>query len=164
MTMNTFRTLLAATVLGAIVALPAVAPAQRYRPNEWRRQGWRRDYSRDRFTIRQRIDRTERESNAFRQAYETGFSRRDLDRFERENRLKTKIQAMDMGFERLRREANDRDRSLGRPTMENILRNARDVDRIIRDRREVGAPLRSRWVALRNEIDGLAYWFGLRPV
>ena len=161
--------LLAATALGAFMAAPQAAQAQ------WRRDRdtlgrFGREYGAQ---ARKIVERLERDSNAFRDAFEHhGWDDRRSrdDRRYRDDRsrgwdrnedLRSNVQRFDEGTERLRRDFGRSDYYLDtRAQISDVLRMARPIDRAMDDRR-FSSMVVDRWHRVAADLDALATIFGL---
>lgn len=139
---------LLATVAGGTL-LPADAQAQ------YGRRPGRSVRSAD-WIVRPLVNRTERESNAFRAWFERSGSRRD-------GGLKRNVQRLDEALERLRDRASDGRPGVGRPELERALVAARAVDgQIFRGRQ--GRVTVREWNDLQRTLNDLARLYRIRGV
>lgn len=148
---------LAAAFVGVGILTPADAAAQRrYRPSYDRpvRADWK---------VRPLVDRSERESNAFRKYFESHNAKGRLGRYHDNRYLKDQIQGMDEAFERLRSRADDRRPGVGKEQLVDALNHARQIDREIYDARDTKRTIRE-WNDLRITLNRLADLYDVRGV
>ncbi|AIE84152.1 hypothetical protein [Fimbriimonas ginsengisoli] len=156
--MKNFRTALAVVVVAGAVAAPISANAQF-------RGGWWNEHRRVvAWHVRDLVDRTERESNSLRATFERDFDRYDLDRYNRADRAKDRIQRLDESLERLRRIADDRTPRAGREEMREVLSRARVVDEIFERNHGIHRLVRGQWARLRRDLNELARLYDLGSV
>lgn len=158
--MKNARILLAAFVVVGALAAPVSANAQ------WRNGRGNRQWDRPArvSNVRFLVDRAERESNSFRSDFERTYDRRDLDRYDRGNDARRAIQRLDESFERLRREVDDRNPARGRDEAQDVVRYAREVERLFDRNRGFHRTVTGDWERLRATVNQIARAYNLPAI
>lgn len=110
------------------------------------------------------IKRVEEQSGNFRKAVDRQLDHSRLNGTKREDRINAQVKQYDRSVDELRREFSRRDSWMEtRGNVERVLREASDVNRIIRDA-DFGRRLEGEWNNLRRELNTLADVYNLKPL
>jgi hypothetical protein len=110
------------------------------------------------------IKRVEEQSGSFRKAVDRQLDHSRLNGTRREDRINAQVKQYDRSVDELRREFSRRDSWMEtRGNVERVLREASDVNRIIREA-EFGPRLEADWNQLRRELNTLADVYNLKPL
>jgi hypothetical protein len=110
------------------------------------------------------IERVENRSDVFRRAVDRQLDRSRLNGTKREDRINEQVKQFDRTVDELRAEFSRRDSWMEtRGNVERVLRQANDVNRILRDG-NLGRGVEGEWSTLRRELNTLAQAYDLKPL
>jgi hypothetical protein len=144
----------AVATLAALVLSPVAADAQ----------GRARGRVYTKIDVQRIISRVDAQSGSFRKAVDRQLDRSRLNGSRREDRINAQVKQYDRSVDDLRSEFSRRDRWMEtRGNVERVLREASDVNRIMRET-GFSANIEGDWLNLRRELNALAVVYNVQPL